>query len=497
MSTLRVLDKDGNWVDIPTIVGPVGPVGPTGETGPGVSSGGSTGQILRKKSGDDFDTEWVTPTDMDLYYTKEEADDLINSKISTTFKYKGTKASYAAIQAVTNPAVGDVWNDASTDHNYVWNGSSWDKLAGTVDMSNYYTKDEAEDMVDSKLAEVPINNLLHYKGHVGTVEDLPSLGQTSGISISPVYNITQQWKTAMTGSTAQLVRLLTQRFDNEAFPYYIGTHGNSDTSTGSYQAILYTAFPDVFDAIYIHVTNYSFGGSYLVHVNASPDKPVHTYTWWPRFGVSYDDGTYDFIGSTQVISKPAWIHFAASQYSYPLVGYLARPLKFKIPNLTQFSRGTSSSGSSSQSLTDLVITNTLYNVPSSYMYNDGMYFCRFDNKETGAMSLILTEALAKENELYSVGSMHELYRCNAIPAWEKWSDFKEFQVTEMGEDDYLELSDKNTFDMYILDRTAEVTETTNLLLNSITGDVDLVEANISEEEALAITNEIIGGVSDE
>ena len=70
MSTLRVLDKDGNWIDIPTIVGPVGPVGPTGETGPGVSSGGSTGQILRKKSGDDFDTEWVTPTNMDLYYTK-------------------------------------------------------------------------------------------------------------------------------------------------------------------------------------------------------------------------------------------------------------------------------------------------------------------------------------------------------------------------------------------------------------------------------------------
>jgi hypothetical protein len=67
----------------------------------------------------------------------------------------------------------------------------------------------------------------------------------------------------------------------------------------------------------------------------------------------------------------------------------------------------------------------------------------------------------------------------------------------MTEEDYLELSDKNVFDMYVLDRVVEVTETTNLLINSITGDVDLVEANISEEEALAITNEIIGGVSDE
>lgn len=35
--------------------------GRVGPPGPGVPSGGTTGQVLAKKSDDDFDTEWVTP----------------------------------------------------------------------------------------------------------------------------------------------------------------------------------------------------------------------------------------------------------------------------------------------------------------------------------------------------------------------------------------------------------------------------------------------------
>ena len=38
--------------------GPAGPAGATGPAGPGVASGGSTGQILAKQSGTDYDTYW-------------------------------------------------------------------------------------------------------------------------------------------------------------------------------------------------------------------------------------------------------------------------------------------------------------------------------------------------------------------------------------------------------------------------------------------------------
>lgn len=47
-----------------------GEPGPTGPAGPGVSTGGTTGQILRKKSNSNYDTEWVdsqidvTPADV-------------------------------------------------------------------------------------------------------------------------------------------------------------------------------------------------------------------------------------------------------------------------------------------------------------------------------------------------------------------------------------------------------------------------------------------------
>lgn len=40
--------------------GPTGATGPTGPTGPGVPVGGSTGQVLSKKTVTDYDTQWVT-----------------------------------------------------------------------------------------------------------------------------------------------------------------------------------------------------------------------------------------------------------------------------------------------------------------------------------------------------------------------------------------------------------------------------------------------------
>lgn len=41
--------------------GPQGPQGIPGETGPGVPTGGTSGQMLRKASGTDYQVEWVTP----------------------------------------------------------------------------------------------------------------------------------------------------------------------------------------------------------------------------------------------------------------------------------------------------------------------------------------------------------------------------------------------------------------------------------------------------
>lgn len=42
--------------------GPAGAPGPKGDPGEGVPTGGTTGQVLAKKTAADYDTEWVNPT---------------------------------------------------------------------------------------------------------------------------------------------------------------------------------------------------------------------------------------------------------------------------------------------------------------------------------------------------------------------------------------------------------------------------------------------------
>ena len=67
--------------------------------------------------------------------------------ISTVYKYKGTKTNYSELPTSGNNT-GDVWNITNADianhikagDNVVWDGSKWDNLSGTVDLSNYLQK---------------------------------------------------------------------------------------------------------------------------------------------------------------------------------------------------------------------------------------------------------------------------------------------------------------------------------------------------------------------
>lgn len=60
----------------------------------------------------------------------------IDSAVSSVYKYKGSVASYSDLPS-TGLTIGDVYNVEDTGDNYAWNGSAWDKLAGTIDLSGY------------------------------------------------------------------------------------------------------------------------------------------------------------------------------------------------------------------------------------------------------------------------------------------------------------------------------------------------------------------------
>jgi hypothetical protein len=58
------------------------------------------------------------------------------SALGSVLNYKGTKTSESALPSSGN-VTGDVWIVTADNSEYVWNGSSWEKLGPTIDLSGY------------------------------------------------------------------------------------------------------------------------------------------------------------------------------------------------------------------------------------------------------------------------------------------------------------------------------------------------------------------------
>lgn len=71
-------------------------------------------------------------------YTKTEVD----AKVSSVYKYKGSVANEAALPK-EDQVVGDVYNVEDTGMNVAWDGTKWDKLGSTVDLSAYMKTETA------------------------------------------------------------------------------------------------------------------------------------------------------------------------------------------------------------------------------------------------------------------------------------------------------------------------------------------------------------------
>ena len=60
----------------------------------------------------------------------------VNNKVASVYKYKGSVTDYAHLPS-SDLTVGDVYNVEDTGDNYAWDGTDWDKLGGTIDLSGY------------------------------------------------------------------------------------------------------------------------------------------------------------------------------------------------------------------------------------------------------------------------------------------------------------------------------------------------------------------------
>ena len=85
---------------------------------------------------------------LDNYVTTATANSTYAKKsdITSVYKFKGNKTNYADLPT-TDRVTGDVWNITNANAEYgikagdnvAWNGTEWDNLSGTVDLSGYAT----------------------------------------------------------------------------------------------------------------------------------------------------------------------------------------------------------------------------------------------------------------------------------------------------------------------------------------------------------------------
>lgn len=89
---------------------------------------------------------------------KTLVDDL-RASVAAALDYKGTKDTYEDLPSEDNKK-GDVWNVVAAHEstpagtNYAWDGTQWDPLGGTVDLSGYYTKSQVDSAISTAKLEL-------------------------------------------------------------------------------------------------------------------------------------------------------------------------------------------------------------------------------------------------------------------------------------------------------------------------------------------------------
>ena len=117
-------------------------------------NGNSTNPIQNKAAFDALQLK-ADKTQLNNYVTTATANTTYAKKsdITNIYKFKGTKTNYTDLPT-TNRVTGDVWNITTADaehgikagDNVAWNGTAWDNLSGTVDLSAYATTSTTDAM---------------------------------------------------------------------------------------------------------------------------------------------------------------------------------------------------------------------------------------------------------------------------------------------------------------------------------------------------------------
>lgn len=127
-----------------------------------------------------------------LASAKTYTDQQINTKLSSALKYKGSKDTYADLPKTGNQA-GDVWNvvaaygNAHAGTNWAWNGTVWDPLGGTIDLTNYVIMANAATTSAGIVTAPAITGSRQIVVSTYTVS--PDVPLSSSVTIVPTSNV--------------------------------------------------------------------------------------------------------------------------------------------------------------------------------------------------------------------------------------------------------------------------------------------------------------------
>ena len=112
--------------------------------------------------------DYATVASLEDYATNDDLESL-RGEVTGVYHFRGNVENLAALQAIEDPAEGDVYNIVDTGMNAAWNGEAWDEFGTTVDLSDYMLSE------DVQAISIPAVDAILYGGDHAVVSDLSGL----------------------------------------------------------------------------------------------------------------------------------------------------------------------------------------------------------------------------------------------------------------------------------------------------------------------------------
>ena len=107
----------------------------------GIQRNGNTVNITNKIANITVPTATSDLTNDSGFVTSSDVDTAISAAMTTVMNYKGTKATVADLPSTGN-VKGDVWHVTANGGEYAWDGTEWQELGSTIDLSGYVQSSE-------------------------------------------------------------------------------------------------------------------------------------------------------------------------------------------------------------------------------------------------------------------------------------------------------------------------------------------------------------------